>query len=147
MRVDETQFCAIVLIEIKMIKLFQKILPSLMLTVIIVVVGGFVDGKMASAQNVQMSMPMMSPVHCNQSNKEIQNGLPINNTFMPCCVERHDNSGTVIPDFIYGKIKFSQSLMTEQVVCASKAIEQKIYPSSPSPPFQAENISSTIKIE
>ena len=62
-------------------------------------------------------------------------------------MERHDNSGVVVPTVIQEKVKFSQVLMDEQVRCASDVIDQKIYPSSPSPPPEAENISSTVKIE
>gem|GEM_PF-3230300 len=134
-----------------MMKVSRKILPSFLLAAAILLVGGFFDGMMASAQvGMQMNAPMTQTIRCVAQNQDqgIQETLPLgNNTLMPCCLEKHDNSGTIVPSEIQQRVKFSQVLMTQQVQCASKAIGQKIYPSSPSPPPEAENISSTVKIE
>ena len=131
-----------------MIKLSQKIAPSVFLAIAAVVISGFFGGMSASAKNnAQMEMPVFSNVHCAVQDQEVQNGATTENTLMPCCVERHDNSGTIIPSTIQDRVKFSQILMAQQIDCATNAIDQKIYPSSPSPPPEAENISSTVKIE
>ena len=133
---------------INMIKFSRKILPSFLLAAVIVIAGSFFDGLIASAQNnMADDMLVAQPIHCNAQNQEVQKTSPTGNTLMPCCIERHDNSGTIIPAATQERVKFSQALMTQQVVCATKAIEQKIYPSSPSPPPEAENISCTVKIE
>ena len=127
---------------------FKKIAPLFILSSLILVVGVFCGVSIASAQNRAMNMPtMIDSAHCANENNEVQKNGPISNALMPCCVERHDNSGTIVPTVTQERVKFSQSLMTEQIVCADYAIDQKIYPSSPSPPPEAENISSTVKIE
>lgn len=109
---------------------------------------GFFGGMNASAKNsVQIEMPMGDIVHCVNENQVNKKTGPADNALMPCCLERHDNSRTVMPPAVQERVKLMQSLMSQQINCASNAIEQKIYPSSPSPPFEAENISSTVKIE
>ncbi len=126
----------------------RKFLPSFVLATI-VVIGAIFFGEIAAfAKNTnQIEMPMTMFVHCSADDQNIQTSAPINNTFMPCCVERHDNSGTVVPAPMQERVKLMQSLMSQQVQCAASAVGQKIYPSSPSPPPEAENISSTVKIE
>lgn len=130
-------------------RISKKILPSFLLAAAILLVGGFFDGMMASAQiDMQMNTPVLRTIHCVAQNKEIQKTIPLgDNTLMPCCIEKHDNSGTIVPSEIQQRVKFSQVLMNQQVYYAAKAVEQKIYPSSPSPPPEAENISCTVLIE
>jgi len=135
--------------NIGMKKFSRKILPSFLLAAAVLVVGGFFDGMMASAQvGMQTNAPVMRTIRCVAQNQEIQKTLPLSgDTLMPCCIEKHDNSGTIVPSEIQQRVKFSQVLMSKQIDYAAKAIDQKIYPSSPSPPFQAENISCTVLIE
>ena len=129
-------------------KILRKFLPSFLLAAIIVIAGVFYDEMTASAQgNIQINAPMIEMVHCSVEDQEVQKTSPADNSLLPCCIERHDNSGTVLPAPLQERVKFVQSLMTQQIDHASNAIDQKIYPSSPSPPLEAESISSTVKIE
>lgn len=128
--------------------IFKKFSQIIIFSILLLVVGGFFGGLRASASVMRFSMQksFVTGAHCAISD-EIQKDAPMDNTLMPCCIERHDNSGTILPASTDERVKFSQVLMDRQVDCTTKVIEQKIYPSSPSPPPEADAISSTIKLE
>lgn len=144
-----------------MSKISKKISSVILLSSLLLILGGFCNALIASA-SVQQYTPSIQEVvvssdnivDCSSENnavddneKVVEKAKPINNTLMPCCVERKNNSDTLIPAALQDRVKFAPSMMTEQVILADNAVEQKIYPSSPSPPHEAENISCTVKLE
>jgi hypothetical protein len=131
-------------------KISKKTTPIILLAALLLIVGGFCNGSIASASAPKQEAVVEvtnSTNDCTTENNVVEKAKPISNTLMPCCVERKNNSDAVVPTISQHRINFSQALMTKQVALADNAIDQKIYPSSPSPPPEAENISCTVKIE
>lgn len=90
--------------------MFRKILPSFLLTVIIVIAGGFADGMMANAE--------MSPMNANSyvsgemthfiSNGPIlhQQDAPADNSLRPCCKDKQGGASAVQTSIFSQGVKF-----------------------------------------
>jgi hypothetical protein len=116
-------------------KMTRKILNGTMLLAIGLVVGGFCDAPMSQASSAEMNgMTEIADAHCGAGNHLAKDKAPINDTMMPCCVEKHDNSGVVTPIVLNEKIKFQQISIIEESAFWAQLINQKTYASSSSPP-------------
>ena len=129
-------------------KMTRKILNGTMLLAIGLVVGGFCYAPMsqASAPEMNNGMTEIADAHCGAGNHLAKDKAPINDTMMPCCVEKHDNSGVVTPIVLNEKIKFQQISIIEESAFLAQLINQKTYASSSSPP-EPDNFSSSIRLE
>ncbi|EKE19978.1 MAG: hypothetical protein ACD_8C00070G0001 [uncultured bacterium] len=91
-------------------KMFRKILPSFLLTAIIVISGGFADGMMANAQmgsmnaNLYMSGEMTHYV----ANGPIlhQQDVPAGNSLKPCCQDKQGGASAVQTSIFSQGVKF-----------------------------------------
>jgi hypothetical protein len=132
---------------INMKKKFKKILTGIMLSAIVLVVGGFCSAPMAGASSSEMNgMVEVSDVHCGSADHLAKNKAPISDAMMPCCVEKHDNSSVFTPVVLNEKIKFEQVSIAEQPVLLAQTINQKTYASSSSPP-EPDLLFSSVRLE
>jgi hypothetical protein len=99
-----------------------------------------------SALNCEKNINASYNLNCEAVNRGIVSA-PIDHVVMPCCIERHDNSETVLPTPLQERIKFSEFGNIENTVVELEAIKQKTYLSSKSPPQKADILSSIVKIE
>ena len=81
---------------------------------------------------------------CESNNNINKKASPVGNTFMPCCLQRRDNSETTVPSALQDRIKFSEYTIVDDSVSPLVAIEQKTYLSSKSPPKKADILSSVV---
>lgn len=84
---------------------------------------------------------------CAMVNRMLQSKGPVNKTLMPCCLERQENTATIVPSELRERIKLLEYATVEDAVTPLIANEQKTYLSSKSPPKKADILSSVIKIE
>jgi hypothetical protein len=135
--------------------IFKKIVPGMFGITLLFAAGIFFGGTVAFASDSSGSMmncenesPTMHSAGCAlQESLEKQKAGPINNTFMPCCLERHDNSQTALPSVFQDRIKFSEQAVTGEIDTTLATTTQKTYLSSKSPPKKADILSSVVKIE
>jgi hypothetical protein len=134
---------------------FKKIVPVLMFILPLFFVGIFFGGSNALASDMHGSMmncenDSVASIHdasCANENKSVQSNSSSSNTFMPCCLQPHDNSETTIPAAFQDRIKFSESSIAVEAAAQLLPIQQKTYLSSKSPPKKADILSSVVKIE
>lgn len=129
--------------------IFKKIVPGMILFSLLIIAGIFFGVSNASASDMRSStMECSSDVltiqdaHCILDNHSVQKNSPSDNTFMPCCLERHDNSETALPSALQDRIKFSEQALIGEADTTLIAAVQKTYLSSKSPPKKADILSS-----
>jgi hypothetical protein len=128
----------------------KKIVASLAMFALLALVSGFCYGTSAAAASVhihnseEMNIGME---HCGGQIAKLQQGTPLNNTVMPCCIDRHDNIPTVAPHLENKSLKFFPSAVTPEIVSGENSGLQRLYVSSPSPPPEPDILSSVIKKE
>jgi hypothetical protein len=134
--------------------IFKKIIPVIFVALLLLVVGVFFGGLNASASsmsgatmNCDNDSPVMLDVQCAMDHNAIQENGSASKTFMPCCLERHDNSETTMPSAFQDRIKFSEFSIANEVSTELLATQQRTYLSSKSPPEKADILSSVVKIE
>lgn len=135
--------------------IFKKIAPVMIVFALLFIVGIFFGGSDALASGMSGSMMncedgvlVSHDVHCDTYNNQgIQKNDSAGDTFMPCCLQRHDNSETTIPSVLQERIKFSEYSIIGEIAGILSTTEQKTYLSSKSPPKKADILSSVVKIE
>ncbi len=129
-------------------KIIKKILAGVILSTIMLVVGGFCSGTMAQASSHKnQDMPEIMDAHCGGNNQvELSTNIPTHDSVMPCCVGKHDNSEIVTPSVLIERLKFYQISVSQREICALQSTDQKTYASSPSPP-EPDILSSSIRLE
>ncbi|MDD5397307.1 MAG: hypothetical protein PHW24_04640 [Candidatus Moranbacteria bacterium] len=134
--------------------ILKKFVPGLAMISFLFVVGIFFGSSKADASNMGGSMlgcengsMILSDANCIVANSGIQKNNPASNAFMPCCLERHDNSQTIVPSSLQDRIKFSELSIVGETTGDFSDTQQKIYLSSKSPPKKADILSSVVKIE
>jgi hypothetical protein len=128
-------------------KLRRKFLAGFTLSATVLVVGGFYGEPIAQASSPEMvGMVEIGQVHCGAESLDVINKTPVENTIMPCCVEKHDNSEIVTPVVLNEKIKFQQASVVLSEVDSLKSVVQKTYASSSSPP-EPDIFSSCVRLE
>ncbi len=117
-------------------KLKRKFLAGFILSATVLVVGGFCDAPMTQATSPEMAgMVEIREAHCGaESQLIIDNNIPVRDTIMPCCLEKHDNSEIVTPSALNEKVKFQQVPSVYREVHSLEAVTQQTYVSSSSPP-------------
>ncbi len=127
---------------------FRKILTGVVLSAIVLVVGGFCGETMVQTSSQKMTeMVEVTDAHCGSIEwSAVKNRAPVSNNVMPCCMEKHDNSAVFTPVASNERIKFQQVPIVRQAVFVAQLISQKAYASSPSPP-EPGILSSNIRLE
>lgn len=80
-------------------------------------------------------------------NVQTEKNIPISDTVLPCCVDRHNNVSILQASEIKDKTNFSDisAIPTAEIIVP--VIERKTYISSVSPPPKPDILSSVVKIE
>lgn len=93
-----------------MVKTFRKILPSFLLTAIIVIAGGFSDGMMANAKMGSMNadLLMQGEMTHYMANGPIMHSQdePANNSLKPCCQDKQGGASATQSSIFSQGIKF-----------------------------------------
>ncbi|HAR99568.1 MAG TPA: hypothetical protein DEA89_03705 [Candidatus Moranbacteria bacterium] len=126
-------------------KISRKILPSFLLAAILVIVGGFSDGMVASAEmnsmdnNITLNQTMHS---VNTVNVIIhQDETTDNNALKPCCENKQGGASAIQASTFNQNIKFS-SLGTETVIDPNYIFQYKLIELSSASPPKPDIISS-----
>ena len=129
-------------------KILKKIVPTLILSAMIVLVGGFCDGLIASAQmgtdasKVSQAMDAVQTLSAMQ-----QQDLPAANALMPCCVGAHSATPTTQVNNYNAGVRFTAIDSALAAPDSNSSFENKISQlSDPSPP-RPDILSSVLKLE
>jgi hypothetical protein len=126
----------------------KKFTASFILLSMFLMVSGFcfADFSMA-AMNPVVSGEQMDMSHCSGSGNTINKNTQNSNTIMPCCVDRHDGSGTSLPTVLNEKINFEAVDASQNFYVANLSGEKYLFSSSSGPPPKPDLLSCLIKIE
>ena len=132
-------------------KLLKKIMPVIILSALIVLIGGFCDGLIASAQTSRtgsVNMDQMMATVAVSSSIMHQDALPMdNNALMPCCSDRHSATPTTQVNNFNAGMKFAVMDCAQAASNLDSFFQQKIGDISDLSPPKPDILSSVLKRE
>ena len=109
-------------------KVQRKFLAGIVSLAILALVSGFCYGTSASAAMPERNdMAKMDMSHCSGQITMLEQGTPMHNSMMPCCVDRHDNVPSLVPQVEKQSVKFLPSAVIPGLMQTIKNVQQKTY--------------------
>ncbi|EKE12124.1 MAG: hypothetical protein ACD_14C00009G0003 [uncultured bacterium] len=114
---------------------------------------GFCYGTIASAnmtETIEVSARMSDMDDCGRlapASIQVEKNIPLSDTILPCCVDRHNNVSISLANELNEKINLSDISTVPAVDIVIPDIQQKTYIASTSPPQKPDILSSVVKKE
>ena len=130
-------------------KMLKKIVPILVLSAVIILVGGFFDGPKSSAQITDKALLGGHVIDGDRGAMIVvtEEQAPLNNSLMPCCENRHSATPTTEGVNFNASVKFAAMDLASIVPNSNLFFENKISDISGTSPPKPDVLSSVLKRE
>lgn len=130
-------------------RILQKILPSFLLTAILVIAGGFFDGMSAQAKTLSMAENMVpgQMMHIMSNGPVLHQAMPMDNTLKPCCENKQGGASAIQTATPNQNIKIVSIGFADHILNNNFVFEHKITELSSASPPRPDVLSSVLKKE
>jgi hypothetical protein len=127
----------------------RKILPSFVLTAVLVIAGGFSDGMNAQAKSMAMDSDLVpsQTMHIVSNKSVLSQDMPVDNSLKPCCVDRRGGATAIQASAFNQDMKISALGLIENNLDNNFVFGYKVSELSSASPPRPDVLSSVLKKE